>query len=292
MDPFHGGPSLHPLRGLGAAILTAAALALTACGGGGAGTSSAAPTPTPSPTPIPPAGGEFTETGAVKLVTTVAPTSVTCSFPSLNGPEILMQVASIDGTEGGYITLTANTVFVRIGAGSGATYTQRNFSGAGVTNFDATTGAQFNAQLTDDTPSGQNKGTVGTVTAVSGSVSCGTKTPGGGSITISGDSSGGSISGALTSMLVKCPAGAAFSIINGLTPVGSTPAAVEIGGGGGGPYFASISTASVSYFFTSSAKGLYTLGNGHVIWNNAVLTQTSPSGAGTITISGDATCGT
>jgi hypothetical protein len=49
----------------------------------------------------------------------------------------------------------------------------------------------------------------------------------------------------------------------------------------------------VSYFFTSSAKGLYTLGNGHAIWNNAVLTQTSPSGgAGTITISGDATCGT
>jgi hypothetical protein len=292
MDTRHGQPSNHPITGLGAAILTAAALALTACGGGGAGTSSAAPTPTPSPTPLPPAGGQFTETGAVKLVTTVVPTGVTCSFPSLNGPEILMQVASIDGTEGGYITLTANTVFVRIGAGSGATYTQRNFSGTGVTNFDATKGAQFNAQLTDDTPSGQNKGTVGTVTAVSGSVSCGTKTAGGGTITISGDSSGGPISGALTSMLVKCPAGAAFSIINGLTQVGSTPAAVEIGGGGGGPYFASISTASVSYFFTSSAKGLYTLGNGHVIWNNAVLTQTSPSGAGTITISGNATCGT
>jgi len=293
MDTFHGRRYRHPLRGLGAAILTSAALALTACGGGGTGTSSTAPTPTPSPTPIPPAGAQFTETGAVKLVTTVAPTGVTCAFPSLNGPEILTQVASVDGTEGGYITLTANTVFVRIGAGSGATYTQRNFSGTGVTNFDPTKGAQFNAQLTDDTPSGQNKGTVGTVTSVSGSVSCGTKTPGGGTITISGDSSGGSISGALTSLLVKCPTGAAFSVINGLTQVGSTPASVEIGGGDGGPYFASISTESTSYFFTSSAKGLYTLGNGHVIWNNAVLTQTSPGSAGhTITISGDATCGT
>jgi hypothetical protein len=289
MNNFHGRASRHPLGGLGAAILTSAGLALTACGGG-AGTSNAAQNPTPSPTPIPPAGAQFTETGSVKLVTTVAPTGVTCSFPTLDGPEILMGVATVDGTQGGYITLSANTVFVRIGAGAGKTYTERDFSGPGVSNFDAAKGASFNAQLTDDTPAGGNPGTVGTVTTVSGSVSCGNKTAGGGTITISGDSSGGSISGALTSLLVKCPAGKPFSIINGLTKVGSAPASVEIGGADGS-YFASISTASTSYFYGSSAKGLYTLGNGHVVWNNAVLTQTNPSGAGTITISGDATCG-
>jgi hypothetical protein len=38
---------------------------------------------------------------------------------------------------------------------------------------------------------------------------------------------------------------------------------------------------------------LYTLGNGHVIWNNAVLTQSGTAGtAHKITISGNATCGT
>ena len=126
--------------------------------------------------------------------------------------------------------------------------------------------------------------------AVSGSVSCGTQTALGGTITIGGSSSGGSISGALTSLLVKCPAGKPFAVINGMTQVGSTLASVEIGGSAG-TYFASISTAATSYFYTSTTKGLYTLGNGHVIWNNAVLTQTSPGGAGTITITGDATCG-
>jgi hypothetical protein len=281
--------SIHPLRRWAPVIVAASAVALSACGS----TSGAGTTPSPAPTPVPPAGGQFTETGAVHLVTTVAPSAVTCSFPSLNGPEILLQVATADRTMGGYITLTSSKVFLRVGTGSGSTYTQRNFSGSGVTNFDATKGAHFNAQLTDTTPSGQNPGTIGAVTVISGSVSCGTKTPGSGSITIGGNSTAGAISGALTSMLVNCPAGAAFALINGLTHIGSTPAAVEIGGGSGEVYFGSFSTASAGFFFTSSAPGLYTVSGGHVHWNHAVLTQTGAGGAGhTITISGDATCGT
>lgn len=266
---------------------------MAGCGSTASGSGSPSSTQAPSPTPVPSAGGQFTETGSVRLVTTVAAKGVTCSFPSINGPEITLQVATADQSMGGYVTLTSNKVFVRIGAGSGATYTQRNFSGPGVTNFDAAKGATFNAQLVDDTPAGQNAGMIGTVTAISGSVSCGDKTPGGGTITITGDSSGGAVTGALTSMLVSCPSGAAFALINGLTQVGAAPASVEIGGGSGEVYFASISTSSASYFFTSSAAGLYTLGNGHVIWNHAVLTQTGADGAGhTITVSGDATCGT
>ncbi len=277
----------------GPAILALAALALSACGSSEPTTSSGGTKPSPSATPVPAAGGQFTETGAVQLVTTVAPASVTCSFPSLNGPEILLQVATVDKTMGGFITLTSSEVFLRVGAGSGSTYTQRNFSGPGVTNFDAAKGAQFNAQLADTTPAGQSRGTIGAISSISGSVSCGTKTPGSGTITINGTSSGGAISGALTSMLVNCPAGAAFALINGLTQVGSMPVAVEIGGGSGEVYFGSFSTASTAYFFTSSATGLYTLGNGHVRWNNAALTESGAGGAGhTITINGDATCGT
>jgi|HubBroStandDraft_6_1064221.scaffolds.fasta_scaffold00440_8 hypothetical protein len=286
------GPA--PKGWAGLIALAGAALTLTACGGGG-GTASiaASPTPTPTPTPQPPAGGQFTDTGAVQLVATVAATEVTCSFPSLNGPEITLQVATADKSMGGYITLTSSEVFVRIGAGSGATYTQRNFAGPGVTNFNATKGAQFNAQLADTTPAGQHTGTIGSITAISGSVSCGDKTPGAGTITITGSSTAGAISGPLTSMLVSCPAGATFALVNGLTNVGSTPATVEIGGGGGQAYFGAISTASTGLFFTSSAAGLYTLGNGHVHWNNATLTQTGAGGAGhTIVINGDATCGT
>jgi hypothetical protein len=289
MDLCSRPPSIRPLRRWAPVIVAATALALSACGS----SSGAGRTPSASPTPVPPAGGQFTETGAVQLVNSVVPSAVTCSFPSLNGPEILLQVATADRTMGGFITLTSSKVFLRVGAGSGSTYTQRNFTGSGVTSFDATKGAHFNAQLTETTPSGQNPGTIGAVTAISGSVSCGTKTPGSGSITITGNSTAGAISGALTSMLVSCPAGASFALINGLTHIGSTAAAVEIGGGSGEVYFGSLSTTSAGFFFTSSAPGLYTAGGGHVHWNNAVLTQTGTRGAEhTITISGDATCGT
>ena len=284
-----------PLRWGAASIVAAAALTLTACGSGGGatGSSSIPATATPAPTPVPPAGGQFTATGTIPLGTAVTAALVTCSFPSLNGPEITMRVSTADQSMGGFITLTSSRVYLRVGAGSGATYTQRNFSGPGVTDFNATKGATFNAQLIDDTPSGQNAGTIGVVTAISGSVSCGTKQPGGGTITITGNSTGGAISGPLTSMLVTCPVGQPFSLINGLAQVASAPASVEIGGGSGEAYFASISTSSTSYFFSSSAANLYTLGNGHVVWNHAVLTQTGTGGAGhTVTVNGDATCGT
>jgi hypothetical protein len=294
MDTFLGNRALGMPNGWRvASAIAGLAMLLTACGGG-TGSSSAATTPTPAPTPLPPAGGQFTATGAIALGTTVTGDLVTCSYPSLNGPEITMQVSTADQSEGGFITLTSSRVYLRIGEGSGATYTQRNFSGPGVSDFNAAKGARFNAQLVDDTPTGQNKGTVGLVTAISGSVSCGDKTPGSGTITIGGTSIGGAISGALSSMLVSCPTGQAFSLINGLTKVAGVPASVEIGGGSGGePYFASISTSAATFFYTSSAANLYTLGSGHVVWNHAVLTETDAGGAGhTVTISGDAACGT
>jgi hypothetical protein len=280
-----------------ASCVVVGAFALAACGGSGAATSSStAPTPTPtvapSPTPVPPAGGQFTNAGTVQLASPVPAAGVACSFPTLQGPEITIRISATNGSAGGFIDLTSSEVFVRIGAGSGAAYTQRNFSGSGVTNFDAATGAQFNAQLTDVSPAGQKKGTLGTITSISGSVSCGDKTPGSGTITITGTSTGGAISGPITSMLVNCQGGASFAIINGLTTVGSAPATLEIGGTPGG-YFGSFQTASASYFYSSAASGLYTPGNGHVIWNNAVMTQTGAGGAGhTITINGNATCGT
>jgi hypothetical protein len=280
-----------------ASFVVVGALALTACGGAGTATSSStAPTPTPtvapSPTPVPPAGGQFTNSGTVQLLSSVPSTAVACSFPTLQGPEITVRISATNGSAGGVLSVTSSEVSVRLGAGSGATYTQRNFSGPGVTNFDAATGAQFNAQLTDVSPAGQKKGTIGTITAISGSVSCGDKTPGSGTITITGTSTGGAISGAINSMLVNCQGGASFAIINGLTTVGGAPATLEIGGTPGG-YFGTFQTATASYLYSSAASGLYTPGNGHVQWNNAVMTQTGAGGTGhTITINGDAVCGT
>src|SRR5579863_1679147 len=285
------------VRSLAASFVVVGALALTACGGGGgAGTSSTAPTPTPTAAPSPtraaPAGGQFTNAGTVQLVSPVPATAVACAFPTLQGPEITIRISATNGSAGGFVDLTSSDVSVRLGAGSGATYTQRNFSGPGVTNFDATKGAQFNAQLTDVSPAGQKKGTIGTITSISGSVSCGDKTPGSGTITITGTSTGGAISGAITSMLVNCQGGSSFAIINGLTTIGGAPATLEIGGTPGG-YFASLQTASATYLYSSPASGLYTPGNDHVQWNNAVMTQTGAGGAGhTITINGDAVCGT
>jgi hypothetical protein len=286
-------------RRLAASIIGVAGLVLTACGGGGAvapSTTSTAPTPSPSlapsPTPLPPAGGQVTSAGTVQLVSAVPAADVACSFPSLQGPEITLRTSATNGSVGGFITLTSRELFLRLGAGSGSSYTQRNFSGPGVTDFDAATGAQFNAQLTDVSPAGQKKGTIGSVTSLSGSVSCGDKTPGSGTITITGTSIGGAITDAITSMLVNCQGGASFAIVNGLAMIGGAPATVEIGGTPGA-YFATFQTASASYLYSSAAQGLYTPGNGHVQWHNAVMTQTGAGGAGhTITVSGDAGCGT
>jgi hypothetical protein len=269
-------------------IIACAAVALAACGGGDAG----AVIPSPSPTPVSPAGGQFTTTGDLQLVPTVASSAVTCSFPSLDGPEILLFVQNAGQSLGGFITLSATQVFVRIGAGSGTTYTQRNFAGPGVTHFDAAKGASFSAQLTDSSPPGQKKGTIGAIASIAGTVSCGTKQPGGGNITITGTSTGGTIGGTLTSLLVKCTPSTSFALINALTHIGGAAATVEIGGGGQEIYFASFSTSSGGFFFSSSKPRLYTLTNGHVHWNDAVLTQTGANAAGhSITIAGDATCG-
>src|ERR1700693_3310878 len=89
-----------PLRWGVASIVAAAAMTLTACGGSGSGTGSSSipatptPTPTPAPSPVPPAGGQFTSTGSITLVTAVTADLVTCSFPSLDGPEITMRVST------------------------------------------------------------------------------------------------------------------------------------------------------------------------------------------------------
>jgi len=297
MSFFHQPRRFRSARTYGrVALLATSALAVAACGGTSSGATTApaattTPTANATATPVPVAGAQLTNAGEVQLEATVAPAGITCSWPSLDGPEITIAVQSVDKSAGGFVTISASEVFVRVGAGSGTAYTQRNFAGPGVTAYNAATGATFNATLTDTSSPGQHKGTIGSITSIAGSVACGTQTPGSGDITIDGTSTGGAISGTLTSIHVNCDNAPNFALINALTKVGSSAATVEIGGGGGEAYFASFATSSGSLYFSSSKPGLYTISNGQVHWSAAVLTESGAAGD-SVTVNGDATCGT
>ena len=292
-------------RRIGLAICVFGALGVTACGGDiplasrtSVQTQTATPvavTATPGPSSIQATlTGDASVTGPLVLGTVHF---VTCDSPSLKGQSILAYENATDSTIGVLMNIRASAIDVRLARGSGTAYTERIFSGTGVTSFNPVSGAQFSSSLTESTPTGSNKGTIGSVSSISGSVSCGTFTPGSASVTVAGDIAGGTLGGALTSVRVLCGTNTAggYATVSGLSHVGSTPAVVSlVGGTGGSPFYVVVQTATTGYQFTSAAAGIVTLANGHATYNGtATGTATSPGAAGhSVTVSGDATCGT
>jgi hypothetical protein len=278
------------------------AIVLTACGAAAPNPtgSAAAQTPTPLPTSTPgPSSAQATLTGDSRITGPLNTGGVThfvrCDEPSLSGPEIFAFENTADPSVGVFLTIRAGFINVRLASGSGTAYTERDFAGPGVTSFGAASGTQFSSSLTEATPAGTHKGTVEAITSIAGSVSCGTFTPGGGNVTVTGDTGNGVLNGPLTSIRVGCGGSGqgAYAIVAGLSHVGSAPALINLAGGSGAsPLFVTVSTASGAQQFTNSATGLVTFPAGGVTYN-ATLTETTASGPGshTVMVSGSATCG-
>ena len=236
-------------RGAGPAACLLGVLAVAACGSSSTpGSSGSTGTPTPASTPGPSSvhatlTGDGGLSGALVAGT---PHFVYCGEPSLSGPTIVAYENTADPTVGTLLSIRAGSILVRIARGSGTSYTQRTFSGSGVTHFDATSGAMFSGQRTESPEAGANKGTLGTISSISGSVSCGTYHAGGGSITIAGDTAGGALSGSLTEMRVLCITSGSghFVSVSALGHVGSTTALLTVGGGtNGNTLFVGVQTA-------------------------------------------------
>jgi hypothetical protein len=290
-------------RRSGVALSLFGALVLSACGSSAAPSSSsggAASTPTPEATSTPgPSSVQATLTGDPGVTGALVMGSVhfvTCGEPSLAGPNILAFRGLADPTIGVLLTIRQGSIGVRLAQGASTTYTERLFSGTGVTSFDAASGATFSSSLTESTPAGTHTGTLGAITEISGSVSCGTFQRGSASVTVAGGTAGGNISGLLTMVRVLCGGapGQMYATVTGLGKVGSTPAVITVGGGvGQSPLFVVVQTSSTtSYQYGTSAAGSATVTSTGATYN-AMATESAPvAGAHTLTVSGSATCGT
>lgn len=225
------GKPLRSTRGLVPTVVVLGIIGaiVAACGSSGAspstspsGVASASATETPaatvpaspssavataSPTPAP--TGPATFTLAVKGDANVTGTwgtsfGIDCNNPAFGGPDILFFAESPDGKAVVLVTLQSGSVGVSERAGAGATFTDREFQGTGVTVFDPARGATFDSDVAIAPNPGSKPGTLGTITHVTGSVDCGGQTPGTSTVVASGSSPEGAISGPFSISRVTC----------------------------------------------------------------------------------------
>jgi hypothetical protein len=277
----------------------AALAALVACGGETASPSASSATPTPTG----PATANVTFTGDAALGVALANAQVECEYPTLQGLSI-----SVTGVPQGQ---PANSIFVRltirdgadmirIATGSSTHYRERDFAGTGTTGFDVHRGVQLSGQLNDTTPTGTNKGTLGAITSVTGSVSCGNQTAGTSTIRVTGDTAEGPIDVSLNPVKVVCSSGSSgmFVSVLGLTTVPGAPTLMIIGLGR-----TSLSVAEDEQVSATKTTTLYYSAQGQVGVNetstggqvNGNVNEAASSAVGgtqhTVHLQGDATCG-
>jgi hypothetical protein len=262
-------------------------LILAACGGSsttstGAGSTTGAG-PTGPPTATVTAQGDASVAGTIKV------SSVQCSEPRVNGPAIRMLGHPPGQTAGGIdlvMTVQAKSVNVRAAMGSGATYSQREFSSAGgVSAFDAAKGAKVDATLTEIPQSSIRPETIGAVTAITMTVDCANQQPGMSSVTVTGTTAVGDFDGKLTSARVDCgsyPQGKTVGV-TALTHIGAKPVLIIVA-----VFWMGISVSSDGRYYTNTdtASGTVTGTMGH--WNGEV---TDAAAGAKLHVAGDATCG-
>jgi hypothetical protein len=179
-----------PLAVIALAVVTAAC---TGDSGGGAPPASSRRAPQssspPSPVDARPGTASLTVSGDPGLAGAIADAEVTCSFPDVDGLlRISVLARAADPTYTYRITVAPESVIVQADSGEGSTFRERNFQGTGVTGFDARRGAQLAAEVSDAAPSpGVDPGSVGRVSAVTGSIACGDQTPGSSTLTVTGE---------------------------------------------------------------------------------------------------------
>ncbi len=291
-------------RHLVAALL--GTLGIAACGSGGStsSTSSDSGSPpsasstvaVPSATPgTGPPTAQFTLAGGSGLAGPLTVGAIRCSEPSLGGLYV-----GVDGTAAGSrtfvrVSLSPGSVAVKVAAGSGAQYTERDFTGSGVTAFNAAVGGTVDSPVTEATPSGLAAGTLGAFTSIIGKVDCGNQQPGTSTITITGDTASGRLSGALNPVRVECqknPNGDSVFIV-GLSHAGSTPAFLEITVSKDVVMvYEVVQGTAHTYVYSGKAPGYGTLKTGGAHAAASVAEAIAGDAPHTLNVTGDATCGT
>ena len=276
-----------------AAAIFVAVVTAAACGGSTSPPTTATPTPTAN-TPTGPPTAQFTTTGTVGLGGPLSVRSVSCSLPSLDGPEILLFTSPQAAGVSVRIDLAAGKVTVTADTGSGQLFVARSFTGSGITGFDAARGATINTTLTETT-SGSPAGSLGTVDSIQGSVSCNNQQPGSSTVTLTGSTATGMVNGGISPVRVTCTANVgALSI--GLTMAGTTRELVDMFGGteNGTPSISLllIPKGGTAQHFTAGGAGVTTMSSTGVHFNaDVVEDHAAGQTPHTVHISGDVTCG-
>jgi len=174
----------------------------------------------------------LTLAGDTSIAGSVADPIVNCSFPTLDGTRITASGQPQDPASTVSLSIAPKVVTVTVQSGSGPGFHEREFTGSGVTAFDAAKGATVDAQLHETTPTGVTPGTIGALTRVNGMVDCGTQKPGASTVAVRGKTGVGTLSGPLESVRVACFASGDdnYVVVRGIGKVGTKRAEVFVNG--------------------------------------------------------------
>ena len=305
------------LRTLGLAM--AAGLVAAGCGGAAATPPPTAPaivTPVPLPTPIPtkgPAAAALSVTGDPAAAGLTDNMQVQCDMPAFGGSQIVLYRQNTAQGLAFRIVLTPGQVSVRYAYGAGKTYLERDFVGTGVSGFDAATGATIDSSLADappppatssaSTPPASPAATptpavvLGALASIKGSVDCGNQTAGSSTMTLNGTTALGQLTDVtLNPVRVECDTSVAYGpsvLVDGMATVGTTPTLFIIAGRAAQFSVAEEPQTGGVGFFVGKVAGSVTLSAGGVHISGTAALQSPPKGVAptTITVAGDATCG-
>jgi hypothetical protein len=307
MRPSTERPARSWLRPFG--VLFVAGLVAGACSGGGATsapTTAATPAETPastpaaSPTPAPlptrgPATAQMTLAGDPALGTLSPNVAVQCNFPSVTGSLIILTEQASPNGLAVRVVLSPGQVSVRYASGSGKTYLDREFTGTGIAGFDAAKGAQFDTSL-GTVPYAGATGDLGTITSIKGSVDCGTQTPGTSTLTITGATADGQLNGiTLNPVRVQCTTISPANYVSavGVAQVGSVPTLFFVSGSPTGFTVAQEpQTGGVAFYTNKTPAAVTVTTTGMHVSGDATEAPAAGKTAHTVTVTGDATCGT
>lgn len=297
---------------LAASLALVTVLLAAACGGSGstaptsaptgtaAATTTAPPTPAASATPVAskgPASVTLGIVGTAGLTGPITAQTITCNRPAITGgPEIFFLGQAGTNGPGIVIFLQAATMQVRVATGSGATLRLREFTGTGVSGFDASRGAQLDSQLTETTAPGSAIGDLGALSSIKGTIDCGDETAGTANLIVSGSTPFGQLAGTpLTSVDVTCTNTASGLFVGaiGLTTAGTTPLLVFVTASAGSLQV-SIETGTTGSFYSGKGAGLATLtANGAHLEGDVPLSVAAGATPSTqmVHVTGDDTCG-
>ena len=223
-----------------------------------------------------------------------------CNNPTYDGPNILFFAQSSDASVVLLVTLDHSSIQVSERAGGGSTYTDREFQGTGVSPFDAAAGASFDSDLAEVTPSGDNSGTLGKITHVSGAVKCGSQTVGSSTVTATGATPDGPVSGPFSSFRVSCNNSAQYGksvSTSAIVTAGSNPTSLILNVSANYPatlFMNGKSPATATSFTVDPTATIAVTDTGAHI--DADFTQSEPANGPTpppvrLHVAGDLTCG-